>query len=98
MIGRRLLDEMRDRSAEIRSLVRRHHGIDVAVFGSVARGDEGPASDVDFLVRFDEGSSLLDVLHLRDELSELLKRPVDVVSERALKPRDDRIRAEAIAL
>lgn len=56
--------------------VRRHHGLDVWVFGSVARGDESAESDVDFLVRFAPGSPRLDLMRLQDELAELLGRPV----------------------
>jgi predicted nucleotidyltransferase len=49
-------------------------------------------------VKFAPGSSLTDLLHLQDDLSQLLGRPVDVVSEAALKPRDGHILAEAIAI
>ena len=89
------LDERRQ---EILDVVRRHRGRSMAVFGSVARGDETAGSDVDFLVDFEENSSLFDLLDLQDELSALLGCPVDVVSARALKPRDEYIRAEAIPL
>jgi predicted nucleotidyltransferase len=41
---------------------------------------------------------LFDLLHLSDELERILGRPVDVVSEGALKPRDEHIRAEAVRL
>lgn len=91
----RLLEE---RSDEIRSVVRRHKGRSVAVFGSVARGDERAGSDIDFLVEFERGSSLFDLMHVEDELSELLSRPVDVISVGGLKARDDHIRREAVAL
>ncbi len=70
----------------------------MALFGSVARGDETASSDVDLLVDFEADSSLFDLLHLQDELSALLGCPVDVVSARALKPRDEHIRAEAVPL
>jgi predicted nucleotidyltransferase len=82
----------------IHALVRRHHGRSVALFGSVARNDDTDASDVDFLVEFEPGSSLFDLLHLQDELRELIGRPVDVVSVGGLKPRDEHIRAEAVPL
>ena len=75
-----------------------HRGRSVAVFGSVARGEAGPDSDVDFLVEFEAGSSLFDLLHLSDALEELLGRPVDVVSVGGLKDRDERIRREAVPL
>jgi predicted nucleotidyltransferase len=53
---------------------------------------------VDFLVDFEPGSSLFDLLHLKDELTALLGFPVDVVSRRALKDRDEHIRREAVPL
>jgi predicted nucleotidyltransferase len=68
------------------------------VFGSVARGDETAASDIDFLVDFDPGSSLFDLLHISEELEQLLGLPMDVVSEGGLKDRDEHIRREAVPL
>lgn len=82
----------------IYGIVRRHRGRSVAVFGSVARGDESASSDIDFLVEFEPGSSLFDLLHMSEELEALLGVPVDVVSAGGLKDRDDRIRREAIPL
>lgn len=83
---------------EICAIARRHRGRSVAVFGSVARGDESATSDIDFLVEFEPGSSLFDRLHLSEELETLLGVPVDVVSAGGLKDRDDHIRREAIPL
>jgi uncharacterized protein len=83
---------------EIREIVRRHRGRSVSVFGSVARGDERATSDIDFLVDFEPGSSLFDLLHMSDELELLLGVPVDVVSAGGLKERDHHIRREALPL
>jgi predicted nucleotidyltransferase len=69
-----------------------------AVFGSVARGEARPGSDVDLLVDFEPGASLLDHVGLFQDLEELLGVGVDVVTRRALKPRDDHIRAEVVDL
>lgn len=68
------------------------------MFGSVARGDDDEFSDIDFLVDFEDGSSLFDLLHLTEELETLLGVPVDVVSTGGLKDRDDHIRREALPL
>ncbi|MFM8267382.1 MAG: nucleotidyltransferase family protein [Ilumatobacteraceae bacterium] len=84
--------------AEICAVVRRHRGRSVAVFGSVARDEESATSDIDFLVEFEAGSSLFDLLHLSEELEVLLGVPVDVVSAGGLKDRDDHIRREAVPL
>jgi len=72
---------------------------DVAVFGSLARGQAGPESDIDLLVRPPEGAIVADLERLRSILSTLLAREVDVVSYGGLKPDiDDDIRREAILL
>lgn len=76
----------------------RHHARRVSVFGSVARGEERDGSDVDFLVEFEPGSSLTDLMDLEDELAALLQCPVDIVSVGGLLARDEHIRAEAIPL
>lgn len=82
----------------IKSLVHRHKGRAVAVFGSVARGDESEGSDIDFLVEFQKGSSLFDLGDLQDALAELLGHPVDIVSLGGLLPRDRHIHRDAIWL
>ncbi|MGA7834187.1 MAG: nucleotidyltransferase family protein [Acidimicrobiales bacterium] len=92
---RGLLHENRE---SIDALVRKHRGISVSVFGSVARGDETENSDIDFLVQFETGSSLFDLLHLQNDLQALLGRSVDVVSVGGLKDRDDQIRREAVSI
>jgi predicted nucleotidyltransferase len=69
----------------------------VRVFGSVARGEADAESDVDFLVEFDPGRSLLDLGGLQFELEALLGRHVDVVTERGLKARiRERVLREAV--
>lgn len=90
--------EIEAKRAAIIATARRHRASGIAIFGSVARGDDHDLSDADFLVDFEPGSSLFDLLHLQDELSQLLGFPVDVVSRRALKDRDDHIRREAVPL
>jgi predicted nucleotidyltransferase len=55
-----------------------------AVFGSVARGDAGPNSDVDILVRFGKDISLLDHIGVAYELQDSLGKKVDLVTERSL--------------
>ena len=63
---------------------RRHGATDLRVFGSFARGDAGPESDLDVLVRFLPGRTLVDAVALQRDLEALARRPVDVVSEGAL--------------
>ena len=58
------------------------------LFGSCARGEETPISDVDILVQFDEGGvSLLKHAAMICYLEKILDRPVDIVPEKALRPR-----------
>ena len=75
-----------------------HRGISSSIFGSVARGEKTSNSDSDFLVELEKGSSLIDLLHLPDDLQILPGRNVDVVSVGGLKKRDDQMRLEAVAL
>lgn len=58
----------------------------LGVFGSYARGEEKEESDIDVLVRFEEGATLLHLTGLGYYLEDLFGVPVDVVSERALHP------------
>lgn len=80
----------------IQAIAVRHHARSLSVFGSVARGDDGPDSDIDFLVDFEPGASLIDLMQIQDELESLLSCTVDVVSLGGLKDRDEHIRREAI--
>jgi hypothetical protein len=89
----RLLEEHRE---EVREIATRHHGPASYVFGSVARGEERADSDIDFLVDFEPGSSLFDLMRMADELEALLGRPVDVVSRAGLRDRDGHILDGAI--
>src|SRR6266496_4276498 len=69
------------------------------VFGSVARGESRPESDLDLLVDMENGRTLLDLVGLWQDLEEALGRRVDVVSEGGLSPHlRDRILREAIPL
>jgi uncharacterized protein len=87
------------RRADILAAAARHGATNVRVFGSVARGDADVASDVDFLVDFEPGRSLLDLASLLVDLEDLLGHPVDVVTEPGLKARiRQRVLAEAVAI
>ena len=84
---------------EILALAMRHGAGNVRVFGSLARGEEREDSDLDLLVTLGEGRSLLDLVGLKQDLKDLVRRPVDVVTERALSPYlRERVLSEAIPL
>jgi uncharacterized protein len=72
---------------DILSLAERYRTGDVRVFGSVARGQNTEASDVDFLVNTRPGCSLLDLAGLLEDLQDLLGCRVDLVTEDGLKQR-----------
>lgn len=96
------MGEIRDvvmaHSPEIKGLLARRHALSIKVFGSVARGEDHPGSDVDFLVEFGPGASILDQVHLEADLRALLDCDVDVVPVGGLKARDGHLLAEAVSL
>ncbi|HNX10264.1 MAG TPA: nucleotidyltransferase family protein [Methanothrix sp.] len=84
---------------DVLRIAARHGARNVRVFGSVARGDADEKSDIDLLVEFEPGRSLLDHAGLWMDLQELLGCKVDVVSERGIKPRiRERVLQEALPL
>ena len=90
---------LREKREEILRIAARHGARRVRLFGSVARGDADPQSDVDVLVDFERGRSLFDHAALMLELEALLGCKVDVVTERGLRDRiRDRVLKEAVAL
>jgi len=78
---------LQSKRQEIMQIAARHGATNVRVFGSVARGEARPDSDVDFLVNLEANRSLMDLARLLRELQTLLNRPVDVVTEAGLRPR-----------
>lgn len=83
---------------DVRELLATHNAKDIRLFGSGARGDDGPRSDIDFLVEFAPGASILDQVHLEEDLRRLLGRKVDVVPLGALKARDHHLIEESLPL
>ncbi len=84
--------------AKVAEICRRHHVRELSLSASAARGELRADSDVDMLVEYSPEArpSLLDLIAMKNELSDLLGRPVDLGVKRGLKPRfRDRILAEA---
>jgi uncharacterized protein len=93
------LETLRQRREQILEIAARYGAHNVRVFGSIARGEVGPESDVDLVVEFELGRSLLDHGGLIMDLQDALGCRVDIVSERGLRDRlETRVRAEAVAL
>ena len=93
------IDTLHAHRRAVLELATRHGARNVRVFGSMARGDARPDSDVDLLVDIEPGRTLLDVIALEQDLEELLGRPVQVLTDGGLSPYlQARILAEAAAL
>jgi predicted nucleotidyltransferase len=88
-----------EKRAEILAIAAKHGAYNVRVFGSVARGEARPDSDVDFLVELEPGRSLLDHIGLVQSLEDLLGRKVDVAQPKTLhRFIRDKVLREAISL
>ena len=93
------LNELRARRADILALAQQYGVTDIRVFGSIARGEASPGSDIDLIVSAAPGTSMFDLVGLWQDLQELLQSNVSLVTDgiedkRFLK----RIAAEWIAL
>lgn len=94
-----LNDLLKSRREEILRIAASHGARNVRVFGSVARGEADSKSDIDLLVEFKRGTTLLGHAALVQELEDLLGVKVDVVSERGLRDRvRERVLREAVAI
>lgn len=92
-----LLETLREKRPEILEIAAKHGAFNIRVFGSVARGEETPQSDIDFLIDYDlekitpwfPGGLLMD-------LQDLLGRKVDILTEQGISPwLKERVLAEA---
>jgi len=93
MQRREVENRLRNHREELRSL----HVRSLALFGSVARGDEARESDVDLLVEFDRPVGLFHFVEVKNRLEEILGTDVDLVSRGGLKPQlRERVLAEAV--
>jgi predicted nucleotidyltransferase len=79
----KMIKEKRD---DILSISRRHGARRVRLFGSYARKSSSGTSDLDVLIEMEPGSSLLDIVAIKQDLEDLLGCKVDVVTESSLSP------------
>jgi uncharacterized protein len=79
-------EAIKSRRNDILRVARTHGAQSVRIFGSVAKGNARPDSDLDLLVQLAPGYSLLDIVAIKQDLEELLNCQVDVVTEAALSP------------
>ena len=59
----------------------------IGIFGSYARNEDTPQSDIDILVDFRDQVTLFDLGGMKVDLSEMLNRPIDIVTERGINSR-----------
>jgi len=71
---------------KISSFLKKEGAIKVAIFGSYARGEERPESDIDVLIEFSETKGLLTMVRIERELSEFLGIKVDLLTEGSISP------------
>ena len=94
-----MLDEIMAKRDEIYAIARRHKAEKLWVFGSCARREERPDSDVDFLVKFGADAEFGAQVRLGDDFNSYFSRKVDVVSDRGLSPYIGKfIKREAVAI
>jgi len=80
-----MLDTIHAKRDEIHAIARKHKAEKLWVFGSVARKEETPESDIDFLVEFNSDATLLDHGRLYNSLKAIFSRGVDVVDRGAIR-------------
>ncbi|MDD1729253.1 MAG: nucleotidyltransferase family protein [Methanospirillum sp.] len=66
-------------------LIQKYHITRIGIFGLVIRDEAGPGSEIDILVDFSDGASLLDHSGLKIYLEKIFGEPVDVIPERAIR-------------
>ncbi len=91
--------KLREKRRQILAIAKKYGAYNVRIFGSVARGEARPDSDIDFLVELEPGRSLFDLGGLLYELQALLGAEVDVVTEKGLRARiRERVLQDAVPL
>jgi predicted nucleotidyltransferase len=90
---------LKKKREEILRIAAAHGARNIRLFGSVSRGEAGPKSDVDILVKLEPGRSLLDIIAIKQDLGDLLGCEVDVVTEEAVSPYiREQVLKEAVSL
>jgi predicted nucleotidyltransferase len=79
-----LRDRIHELADKVNRIAEEHGAMRIRLVGSVSRGEERPDSDVDFLVAFRPGTSLLDLSGMKLDLEDLLGRKVDLIDESVL--------------
>ena len=80
------MEKLEKMKTEIIPVLRKYGVKRASIFGSVARGEETENSDVDIIVEFEGRKSLFDLVELKIELEEKLRKKVDVLTYRSIHP------------
>ena len=80
----KIMNRLREKREDIMRIAESNGARNLKVFGSVARGEEGPESDIDFLVEMEPGRNLLDMGRLLMDLQDFLGCKVDIVEPEGL--------------
>ena len=78
--------DLSDLQAKIAPVLKKHGIKKAGLFGSVARGEEGPKSDIDILIQPHKKMSLFDIFDVQEELEKLTKKNIDLVTYGSLQP------------
>jgi uncharacterized protein len=82
----KLMNKLNFHTEQIISLCNRYHVKTLRVFGSVARDESGPESDIDLLATFSKPISLLQMVRLERELSLVIGHKVDLLTSNSVSP------------
>ena len=78
------LELIQDKKSDILAIAARHGAKNLRLFGSVARGEDNEASDIDLLVSMEKNRSLYDLIGLQQDIQQILKRKVDVLTDKSI--------------
>jgi uncharacterized protein len=93
------LEQLRQKRTDILAIAEKYGATNLRIFGSVARGDDRPDSDIDILIDQERRWSLFDQIGMMQDLEDLLECKVDLATADALRARiKDRIFKDAILL
>jgi uncharacterized protein len=93
------LEQLRQKRTDILAIADKYGATNLRIFGSVARGDDRPDSDIDILIDQERRWSLFDQIGMMQDLEDLLECKVDLATADALRARiKDRIFKDAIVL
>ena len=79
-------DLVKNIEQKVKQVLQKHRVKKSGLFGSIVSGDFNENSDVDLLVELGDGTGLFEFIQIKQELEELLQRPVDLVEYTSIKP------------